>query len=257
MGRHKACPYRCLGDCGFGGCLGQARGLPLQVFGGLRLWGVPWAGTRPAPTGVWGIAALGGALGRHEACPYRCLGDCGFGGCLGQARGLPLRVVALVYQRQPVSRPFRLSRKVGHAERGVAGEIPPHKGGPKARPHRTTVDSDQWPEATALAPLVGANWLQLSHCEARPRGRPNSGLQNIGESWERNLDRCHALAVAHRPAFHFASWAALCTSFGTFLVIAVPQSHGNRILTFAEYTGFRCSERRRGESHGSELLTCF
>ena len=39
------------------------------------------------------------------------------------------------------SQQFQLSTTVGHAKGGVAGGIPPHKGGPKARPHRTAVVS--------------------------------------------------------------------------------------------------------------------
>ena len=74
-GRHKACPYRCVGGEREGGVCRRT-----------------WAGTRPAPTGALGEkgkAACAGVLGqaqglplqvrwgrkgRHKACPYRTFG---------------------------------------------------------------------------------------------------------------------------------------------------------------------------------------
>ena len=38
------------------------------------------------------------------------------------------------FEHRSLTQPFQLSTKVGHTKGGVAGGIPPHKGGPKARP---------------------------------------------------------------------------------------------------------------------------
>ena len=44
-------------------------------------------------------------------------------------------VVARGCEHRSVSEPFRMSTMVRHGKGGVAGGIPPHKGGPKARLH--------------------------------------------------------------------------------------------------------------------------
>ena len=43
-------------------------------------------------------------------------------------------VVAGGFEPRWLSEQFQFSTTVGHAKGGVAGGIPPHKGGPKARP---------------------------------------------------------------------------------------------------------------------------
>ena len=48
------------------------------------------------------------------------------------------------FEHGSLSKRFQLSAMVGHRKGGVAGGIPPHKGGPKARPHRTAVVGGQW-----------------------------------------------------------------------------------------------------------------
>ena len=71
-----------------------------------------WRGDH-AGDGWNGLRALGEKQGRHKACPY--------GSCWG-------------FEHRSLSQPFVLSTRVGHMKGGVAGGIPPHKGGPKARP---------------------------------------------------------------------------------------------------------------------------
>ena len=68
-------------------------------------------------------------------------------------------VVARGFEHRSLSQPFQLSTTVGHTKGGVAGGVPPHKGGPKARPHGTAVVSDQWSVAMAVALIGDANWL--------------------------------------------------------------------------------------------------
>ena len=41
------------------------------------------------------------------------------------------------FEHRSQSQDFQLSTTVGHRKGGVAGGIPPHKGGPKARPHKS------------------------------------------------------------------------------------------------------------------------
>ena len=50
-------------------------------------------------------------------------------------------VVALGFEQRSLTQQFQLSTMVGHTKGGVAGGIPPHKGGPKARPPKTAVVS--------------------------------------------------------------------------------------------------------------------
>ena len=101
-----------------------------------------------------------GAAGRHEACPYGLKLPnewCSFWGwrwpggvfaaavadivrppIIGRQRAgtRPARkVVARGLEHRWLSQPFQMPTMVGQAKGGVAGGIPPHKGGPKARPH--------------------------------------------------------------------------------------------------------------------------
>ena len=69
--------------------------------------------------------------GRHKACPYR-------------GRGGRLRGTTWVGDRWHRQYAGDAAPTWHGVEGGVAGGIPPHKGGPKARPHRTAVVSDQW-----------------------------------------------------------------------------------------------------------------
>ena len=64
-------------------------------------------------------------------------------GVTGQAQGLPPTVVARGANTGRCLNGSDCPRRWGKQKGGVAGGIPPHKGGPKARPPRTAVDSDQ------------------------------------------------------------------------------------------------------------------
>ena len=65
-----------------------------------------------------------------------------YGGHRAGTRPAPT-VVAGVFEHGSLAQRFQLSTTVGHTMGGVAGGIPPHKGGPKARPQRTAVVSGQ------------------------------------------------------------------------------------------------------------------
>ncbi len=124
------------------GC-GIFRRQDVGPFGCSPILGREWAGTRPAPTVVTadGFAARRGwATGGIDSRP-----------ATRRQRGMVLRG-------------------------GVAGGTPPHKGGPKARPHRTAVVSDQWSEGTALSLIGDANWLWVGRYRRCTKVRPQSGL---------------------------------------------------------------------------------
>ena len=108
-----------------------------------------------------------------------------------------MTVVTRGFEHQSLSQPFQLSTTVGHTMGGVAGGLPPHKGGPKARPHRIAVVSDQWsvissqwPEKTALALLGAGNWLSLSRYQRCTKVHPildctlPNAMKNLCESYE-------------------------------------------------------------------------
>ena len=123
---------------------GQAQGLPLRGREGLGDWRwLEWVDS----------SRLWGGKGRHKACPYggvragtgrwfgrsiwpRCPG---IGGYWAGTRPAPTG--ARGCEHRSLAQQLVLSTKVGHTKGGVAGGIPPHKGGPKARPHGTAVFS--------------------------------------------------------------------------------------------------------------------
>ena len=90
--------------------------------------------TRPVQE-LQGIGQRGGARGQARPAPT--------------GRGLQLGVAQGTRPAPTVGTPVAGStgpfvQDGRHAKGGVAGGIPPHKGGPKARPHGTAVVSDQW-----------------------------------------------------------------------------------------------------------------
>ena len=104
---------------------------------------------------IWGGNVLAGRLCRRWLTLFTSSrGDSGQARSPGSAGGLLTRgyragtrpaptVVTRGFEHRSLSQRFQLSTTVGHTMGGVAGGVPPHKGGPKARPHRTAVVSDQ------------------------------------------------------------------------------------------------------------------